>query len=161
MGVLAPFFAIVVAGVSERIQSDSANQPISPGRKCAASATYWVAIAISREARGSEDAPTSGGSDRGEELQWAFPRDGTRVIRPTGAPPPRAQVACSPDLDFATLRRRAGQPGLPTGKRECGETGVFQKQCHSVTFSDIPEEHRKSTKDQLSFALAQIVSAAQ
>ena len=85
MGVLAPFLAIVVAGVSERIQSDSANQPVSPRRKCAASATYWVAMAISREARGFEDAPTSGGSDRGEELHWAFPRDGPRVILPTGA----------------------------------------------------------------------------
>ena len=37
----------------------------------------------------------------------------------------------------------------------------FQKQCNLVQFSAIPEEHRKSTRDQLAFALAQIVSAAE
>ena len=125
IGVLAPFIAIVFVAVTASIQSEYANYPIGRGRKCAASATYWVAVASSWEARGFEDARTPGRSYRGEELRWVVPRDGTRVVRPTGAPPRRARVVVSPDFDFVTLRRRAGQPWPRTGKPRVGRDGCF------------------------------------
>ena len=110
MDVLAPFLAIVVAGVSERIQSDSANQPVSPRRKCAASATYWVAVAISRECEALKMHRRQGkATDENNSRGLSCATRSASSLRPARR---RAEPSLfASDSEFATLPSRASQLG--------------------------------------------------